>query len=166
MIAKKICLLGSFAVGKTSMIKRFVDSIFSEKYHTTIGVKIDKKLIHCQDQDVQMLIWDIEGLDDFSDFKQSYLRGAAGFFLVIDSTRPDSLTVAQEIHRQTREIIGDTPFIALLSKMDLLNEQRVTPEDIAAHCDGHWEVIQTSAKTGENVDYAFHRLAEKILMAE
>ena len=75
MIQKKICLLGGFAVGKTSLIRRFVTGMFSELYHTTIGVTIEKKTLLVGDQDVTLMIWDLYGEDDFQNMRESYLRG-------------------------------------------------------------------------------------------
>ncbi len=163
MITKKICLLGSFAVGKTSLVRQFVEGIFSEKYHTTIGVKIDKKRLLCADQEVQLMIWDIEGRDEFSAFRESYLRGATGFFLVVDCTRPDSLQVAEEILDNINVAIGPVPFIVLLNKSDLVNEIRLEQEDIEKLQSVGWELIHTSAKTGVGVEEAFYRLTEKML---
>ena len=87
MIQKKICLLGGFGVGKTSLVSRFVHSIFSDKYLTTVGVKIDKKRVDLGSQQVDLVIWDIYGEDDFQKVRMSYLRGASGYLLVADGTR-------------------------------------------------------------------------------
>ncbi|OZG72860.1 GTP-binding protein [Hahella sp. CCB-MM4] len=163
MIAKKVCLLGSFAVGKSSLIRRFVESIFSDKYHTTIGVKIDKKVVRSQDQDVQLMIWDIEGKDEFSTYRQSYLRGAAGYFLVVDGTRPDSVSVAKEWHDMVLQQGLKLPFILLVNKSDLFYDQRLNEDDLVELSSMGWEILLTSAKTGENVDYAFERLTTKLL---
>lgn len=93
MIQKKIVMLGSFAVGKTSLVARYVRSIFSEKYLTTIGVKVDKKEVALGDglPTVLLLLWDIYGDDEFQAIRPSLLRGASGYFLVADGTRPSSL---------------------------------------------------------------------------
>ncbi|MCP5161930.1 MAG: GTP-binding protein [Hahellaceae bacterium] len=163
MIAKKVCLLGSFAVGKTSLVRRYVDSLFSEKYLTTIGVKIDKKVVSCAGQDIQLMIWDIEGRDDFSEFRSSYLRGASGYFLVLDATRPDSLAVATEIYEHIQMTMGNLPLVALLNKIDLVNEKRLDINEINELQHHHWDVITTSAKTGENVNEAFQLLTQKML---
>ncbi len=163
MIAKKICLIGSFAVGKTSLVRRFVESIFSEKYQTTIGVKIDKKIVQIPSQDVQLMIWDMEGRDEFSQHRTSYFRGAAGYFLVIDSTRPETLEVALETQEELQGQLGELPFIALITKRDLTEQRRLDPHRLATMEESGWEILETSAKTGINVERAFQRLAEKIL---
>lgn len=74
MIKKKVCMLGAFAVGKTSLVERFVKSIFSEKYVTTVGVKIDKKSMQFDNEQIELLLWDIHGEDEFQKVRPSYLR--------------------------------------------------------------------------------------------
>ena len=91
MIQKKICMLGGYAVGKTSLVSRYVSSMFSEKYMTTIGVKIDKKGVDTEKDRVELVIWDIYGQDDFQKVRMSYLRGASGYLLVLDGTRGGTL---------------------------------------------------------------------------
>jgi len=74
MISQKICLLGAPAVGKTSLARRFVFSTFSDKYHSTIGVKIDKKSIVVDDMDVNLIIWDVQGEDRYQKVLGAYLE--------------------------------------------------------------------------------------------
>ena len=83
---KKVCMLGAFSVGKTSLVKRFVQSIFSETYLTTVGVKIDKKNVELSDRIVTLILWDLAGEDDIASLRMSYLRGSAGYVLVADGT--------------------------------------------------------------------------------
>ena len=82
MLQKKICMLGGFSVGKTSLVRRFVQSIFSETYLTTVGVKIDKKSVVLSDKTVDLILWDLAGEDDIGSFRLSYVRGASGLVLV------------------------------------------------------------------------------------
>lgn len=164
MISKKICLLGSFAVGKTSLVKRFVEGQFSERYLTTIGVKIDKKELLVADQSLKFVIWDLEGRDEFTELRASYLRGAAGYFLVADCTRPDTLKVALELHRQVGDVLGDRPFVFLLTKTDLQEERRLGTDEVNALREKGWLVLETSAKTGHNVELAFEQLGKQLLV--
>lgn len=97
MIQKKICLLGGHAVGKTSLVARYVKSIFSDKYHTTIGVKIDRKTLLLGERDVTLMIWDLAGEDEFREIEISYLRGASGYLIVVDGTRRSTLDTALSI---------------------------------------------------------------------
>ena len=100
MIQKKICMVGTFAVGKTSLVRQFVESVYSEKYHTTVGVKVDKKIMTVGENEVTLVLWDIEGATGSLELRQSYLRGAAGYLLVADGTRPDTITAAVQLQAE------------------------------------------------------------------
>ena len=126
MIQEKICMLGTMAVGKTSLVQRFVQSIYSDKYHTTVGVKIDKKLVQVDSQEMMMLLWDVEGAETAHELRKSYLRGAAGYLLVADGTRRDTLYKALEIQARAQETVGMVPFVFLINKSDLVNEWELT----------------------------------------
>src|SRR5271155_1143033 len=101
-LQKKICMLGGFSVGKTSLVKRYVQSVFSETYLTTVGVKIDKKIVDLSGQTVNLILWDVAGEDDVSALRMSYLRGASGYVLVADGTRPATLDVALSLRDRVR----------------------------------------------------------------
>jgi len=163
MIQKKICMLGASAVGKTSLVKRFVESIYSDKYHTTVGVKIDKKQVQIDEQEMTLLLWDIEGAETKQDLRKSYLRGAAGYLVVADGTRNDTLYKALEIQTQAQDTIGNVPYILLLNKADLTEQWSISDHEIAALTDKNWQIIKTSAKTGVGVEEAFLRLAQKMM---
>lgn len=163
MIQKKVCMLGSFAVGKTSLVSRFVKSIFSEKYLTTVGVKIDKKVLNLDGDDVQLMLWDLQGEDEFNRVRMSYFRGASGFLLVADGTRPETLDIALELKERVDDSVGDLPFIMLLNKADLEEDWEIGPEPTAALDGRGWTVMKTSAKTGQNVEQAFQALTGKML---
>lgn len=156
-------MLGSFAVGKTSLVRQFVDSIFSEKYHTSIGVKIDKKIVMLGTTEVNLMLWDIHGEDEFQKIQASYLTGTSGYLLVIDGTRSNTMTVARELNQFTVRHVGDLPFIVLINKNDLSDEWEIGNEELNLLKAMGWEIIKTSAKTGEGVEEAFKRLAVKML---
>ena len=105
-VQKKICMLGSFSVGKTSLVKRYVESVFSESYLTTVGVKIDKKTVALGDRTVNLILWDLAGEDDLSSLRMSYLRGAAGYVLVADGTRPATLDLAVSLRQRVEADYG------------------------------------------------------------
>ena len=109
MIQKKVCILGPTGVGKTSLVKQFVESIFSEKYKTTIGVKIDKKQVNKEGRGVQLLLWDLEGIDRYCGFNPRYLRGASAYIIVVDQTRSQSLLEGIEILEMAKEHYPDIP---------------------------------------------------------
>jgi hypothetical protein len=163
MIQKKICMIGSFAVGKTSLVKRFVESIFSDKYLTTVGVKIDKKVLEVDGRQTMLMLWDLEGQDNFAMLKLSYLRGAAGYLLVADGTRAETLKTAAELQGKVESSVGKVPFLLLVNKSDLAEQWEAVDEDLDKLAGDGWTVLKTSAKTGENVEEAFTDLARRML---
>lgn len=165
MIQKKVCMLGTFAVGKTSLVRRFVESIYSDKYHTTVGVKIDKKVVKIDESELMLVLWDIEGSETENEMRMSYLRGAAGYLLVADGTRQDTLYKAVALQERVTETIGPVPFLLLMNKADLTDEWSITERETAALHEKGWEVIQTSAKSGFGVENAFHSLAKRLAEA-
>jgi small GTP-binding protein len=164
MIQKKICMLGSFAVGKTSLVARFLTQGFSEKYHTTVGVKIDKKTVRLRDTPVDLILWDLQGEDSTQQVYQSYLRGMSGYLLVIDGTRRASLETAMRIREAVASIQGPgVPFLALVNKLDLEKDWEVREEDLQRLGSQSWTILKTSAKTGEHVEEAFLWLANQVM---
>lgn len=163
MIQKKVCMVGAFATGKTSLVARFVSSIYSEVYQTTVGVKIDKKLVNLGDQEVSLILWDIQGEDDFQKLRLSYLRGLSGYLLVVDGTRRDTLDKALAIQQSVEQSTGDAPFILILNKSDLKEEWEIDDTAIEELSQRGWIVIQGSAKTGQGVEEAFLTLAQKMV---
>lgn len=162
MIQKKICLLGAFAVGKTSLVSRFVKSIYSDQYLTTVGVKVDKKTVMLGDQEICLIVWDLAGEDEFQKVRMDYLRGASGYLLVADGTRLATLETSRMLRHRVAESVGDIPFVFLLNKTDLSAEWEIDDQAISDCRAAGWQVVKTSAKTGEGVEEAFKLLAEKI----
>jgi small GTP-binding protein len=155
-------MLGAFAVGKTSLVSRFVSSLFSEEYLTTIGVKIDKKMVDVAGTPVGLMLWDIAGEDDLQSVRMSYLRGASGYLLVIDGTRTNTVETARSLAARATEAIGDVPFVVALNKCDLPDEWELDPATVDALEDEGWTLVTTSAKTGDGVEEAFRRLAWRV----
>ena len=163
MIQKKICMLGSFAVGKTSLVAQFVHSIYRDQYLTTVGVKIDKKLVRVGDDEVSLILWDLHGEDEFQKIRTAYLRGSSGFIFVADGTRKSTLEKVDELHRSAFDAVGEVPFVVLVNKADLEPEWDVDREALEAVAARGWQVQRTSAKTGLGVDEAFLGLASRML---
>jgi small GTP-binding protein len=160
VIQKKICLLGGFGVGKTSLVARFVHSIFSDKYLTTLGVKIEKKSVALERETVDLIIWDIHGEDDFQKVNMTYLRGAAGYLLVVDGTRRGSLDTALSLHDTAQKTIGSVPFMMAINKADLENSWEIEPSSLERL---GFPVVKTSAKTGTEVEETFAALARAMV---
>jgi small GTP-binding protein len=163
VIQKKVCLLGAYGVGKTSLVSRYVHSLFSEKYMTTIGVKIDKKSVDLEKDRVDLVIWDIYGQDDFQKVRMSYLRGASGYLLVIDGTRGPTLDIALSLQESAEQTVGKVPFIIAVNKADLSGQWEVADRDLMQLTNRGWRVIKTSAKTGGAVEAAFTSLAQAMV---
>lgn len=163
MIQKKICMLGGFAVGKTSLVARYVTSMFSEKYLTTVGVKIDKKQVAVDGKDVTLMLWDIYGQDDFQNVQASQLRGMSGYLLVVDGTRRATLETARQVQAKATAAVGEVPFILLLNKSDLAAQWEIDQQAFFKLAEQGWHVIRTSAKTGDGVEDAFTSLTRAML---
>jgi small GTP-binding protein len=159
---KKVCMVGSFAVGKTSLVRRFVESIFDERYHTTIGVKVDKKVVAVGPRRLQIMLWDLAGEDEATPIQLSYLRGAAGYILVADGLRIGTLDKSRELRRRVEDAAGPLPFVLAINKSDRRNEWQV--DDHTIHeLSNSWVVFETSAKTGQGVEELFRELAIRLL---
>lgn len=163
MIQKKVCMLGAFAVGKTSLVQRYVRSVFSEKYHTTLGVKVDQKSVSVDGQDLSLMIWDIHGEDEFQKVRASYLRGASGCLLVVDGTRGTTLTTAVSLGRLTEETVGKVARVLVINKSDLRQDWEVDEKALAKLTAEGWTIVESSAKTGQGVEEAFTALAGQVL---
>ena len=165
MMQKKICMLGASGVGKTSLISRFVSSLFSDKYHTTVGVKVDKKVVSLDGDDITLVLWDLYGQDEFQTVRTSYLRGASGYLLVADGTRQQTLEVVRSLQKTAEGVVGRVPFVLVLNKTDLEQEWQVDDHALVRIADDGWPIIRTSAKTGAGVEDAFLRLTRDMVVA-
>jgi small GTP-binding protein len=137
-----------------------VNDAFSDKYLTTVGVKLSKKIVTIGSEAVQLILWDLNGEDKFQRLSTSYLRGSAAYFLVIDGTRPATEETALVLHRRARAALGDIPFIILLNKSDLTDDWAVTDEMIENYDANDWIHLRTSAKSSEGVEDAFYQIAQ------
>lgn len=158
-------MLGSFAVGKTSLVRRYVDSIFSENYVTTIGVKIDKKVMSIDDTDLSLVLWDVYGEDNHQSVLPSYLRGMAAYILVIDPSRSATFESAKNLQTLVLDTLGPKPFVLVLNKSDIKDQweyhEGIYKELSAAAVD----TIETSAKTDTGVDDVFLSVGRALVQA-
>ena len=162
---RKICLLGSFAVGKTSLVRQAVHSIFDERYHATIGVLIEKKELQLPGGVATLVVWDVCGEDDSKEIRTSFLRGTSGVLLVADGTRPKTIDIAAQHYQLIEQVVGSVPAILLLNKSDLKDEWEYREQQLQESGLQRFPHFLTSAKTGENVEEAFSSLAAQIFTA-
>jgi small GTP-binding protein len=160
MLKKKICMVGQFGVGKTSLVRRFVDSIFDERYLTTIGVKIDRKDVHIDGQPLTLMLWDLAGEDDLAPFNVSHLRGASGYILVADGCRSATLEKAAELQQRIAQLLGPMPFVLVVNKTDLRDRWEVQSVQVAQY---GWPTFETSAKLGSGVEEMFLGLGAALI---
>lgn len=165
-ITSKICVIGEFAVGKTSTVERFVNSQFSDKYLTSIGVKVDTKNLSTGGIDLKLVIWDIAGTDKFGEVEYAYLRGASGYIMVADGTRFNTVTAVQALQSQVVASYGELPCVFLINKSDLSHDWEVTDENMGLLRRDCKDIFVTSAKTGDQVDQALSRLAALIIESD
>lgn len=165
---KKICLLGDYSVGKTSLIRRFVHNRFDDKYISTIGVNVSRKTVNVSPADnvveITMMIWDMAGGEEFSQMQGSYLRGADGAMLVCDLTRAQTLDHLEIQAHNFLRINPTSKLVIVANKKDLVNQMILTGDQldtVAAAFDTRY--FRTSAKTGDDVESAFRFLAELLL---
>ncbi|MBX3701217.1 MAG: GTP-binding protein [Dokdonella sp.] len=151
----KVCLLGDFGVGKTSLVARFVRSTFAAKYLTTVGVKVDSKEVSRPGRDpVKLVLWDIAGSNALDGVSASYLRGAAAVLLVADGTREATLAAALDLLMQARTLLPSAAAVLAVNKFDLVERWEVGPPTLA-QLRRSLPVIETSAATGIGVEQAF-----------
>lgn len=163
-IQKKICLLGEFAVGKTSLVRRFVEGRFDDRYLSTIGVKISRKPVQLPNGRINLLLWDLAGSDEFNgQIRANYLRGAAGALIVCDLTRPETLSGFQRYMEQIQAVGLSIPVIFVGNKTDLTELRAISDEQLhTAAQEFGGQAFLSSAKTGYNVEEIFYRLAVEI----
>ena len=157
--SKKVILLGNFGVGKTSLVRQYVFHKFSDDYMTTIGVRIDKKVVSANNSEVSLIIWDIAGESTHQKIPDSYKLGAHGIIYVIDVLRPSTYQSIEDEILSLQNLLPNAPIIKVANKIDLLTEKEraeiVNDLPLA-------DYVLCSAKNGENVEMAFHKLAEEL----
>lgn len=160
-VIKKICLLGDGAVGKTSLIRRYVYDFFDDKYIKTIGTKVTKKTLTLSDKlTLTLLIYDILGQKDYERLHKLYYRGSSGALVVSDVTREDTLENMSHWAKSLRDGVGDIPLVFICNKTDL---KKTTTKAIADRARPfNASCFLTSAKTGKNVENAFKSLSEML----
>jgi small GTP-binding protein len=167
VVQKKICMLGAFAVGKTSLVRRFVEGRFDDRYLSSIGVKINRKPVIVRGTTVNLIVWDLAGSEDYNGLQASYLQGAAGGIVICDLARASTLRSWEHYTRRLREF-NPTARVALAANKADLEARELSDDELrraSATCcgDSNLPYFVSSAKTGENVDQVFRWLAEQLL---
>lgn len=162
VIQKKACLLGDFSVGKTSLVRRFVEGRFDDKYLSTIGVRISRKTLLRSSGPLNLLLWDLAGAQEFNT-QSSYLVGVAAALIVCDLTRAETLVSCAKYVQQVRAVNRNAPLVFVGNKADLTAAHAITEAELRAYSKTlGGAYVLTSAKLGSNVERAFELLAEKI----
>lgn len=163
---RKVCLLGDFAVGKTSLVRRFVYDKFEADYLATIGVHVSRKEITLgeETQQVALVLWDLAGGETFSQMEEAYYRGGAGALLVADVTRPDTFRILNTYATTFTRINANASLTLAFNKSDLLPdlaEHRRTMEELSVRWGAPF--FLTSALDGRNVEETFRALAKRVM---
>ncbi len=160
MTSKKVILAGSFGVGKTSLFNQFIYNKFDDKYLTTIGVKVNKKVVNINGRELSILLWDIAGEVSQDKVPVTYFLGASGVIYVFDLSRPTTYkNIAEDIEYLKDildggviRVVGNKKDLVSDEQLEIIREQLELPFDIA-----------TSAKTGENVEELFFDIGKALL---
>jgi len=157
--SKKICMLGTFGAGKTSLVRRFVHGIFEEKYLSTIGVHLSHKALSDSVTGIQfnLIIWDLAHIEKFTAATRNYFRGAAAAIIVLDLTRESSFAEKQIRIKEFTESNPEAALVFAGNKTDLLDSHEQAESELQAFA-ARWQApaVLTSAKTGENVEALFN----------
>ncbi len=160
-IQRKICILGDFSVGKTSLVRQYVEGIFDDQYLSTIGVKVSRRIVDVSDEKkVTLIIWDVAGSEEFNGKHTSYLQGSSAALLVCDLTRSVTLPTLRKYVQRMREVEPAAVFVVIANKSDLADQFEVTLGEVKSFANEiQSPCFVTSAKTGEHVEEAFTQLA-------
>lgn len=153
-------MMGAYGAGKTSLVRRFVESLFDERYHTTVGVKIDKKVLTVNSTAIMLMIWDLAGGDEIELTRVSHLRGATGYIIVVDGCRGWTLARGRVLQERIVADFGDLPNVVAVNKADLRDMWEIDDLETLGRAKN---VFFTSAKTGDSVQEMFESLAIKML---
>jgi len=158
----KLVFLGEGAVGKTSLVGRYVYDSFEGDYLATIGTDIHVKTVQLEDTAVKLVVWDIAGQDDFAQLRKAYYQNASGAFFVYDCTRPETLSRIDEWVKTLHDVTDKIPLVLLENKIDL--DSKVDPKEIEKTVKKYGlTFVRTSAKEDTNVEEAFKQITREIL---
>jgi len=156
---RKVCMVGAAGVGKTSLVQRFVHSIFSPSYLTTVGVRIDQKIVTVEGRHVTMMLWDTAGEEEGVRMDLKHVRGAHGLIIVADGCRATTLATALDLRDRIYDKIGRRPTALAVNKFDLYSEWQIKQETLESLSANGVDTFMTSAASGKAVPEIFSYLA-------
>lgn len=162
-IRRKICFLGTPGVGKTSLVRRFVEGRYSEDYEQTVGIVISRKIVTVGESAVELAIWDHEGKHSWPQYTPAYISGASGLVFVCDSTASSTLDDVLAARQEARGYLGVRPSILFTNKSDRIPDWEITSTQLNEAAQYEWSIHKASAKTGENVEEAMQALADLLV---
>jgi len=164
MEQRKICMLGAFGAGKTSLVSRYATGSFAADQPGSLGVRIEKMPVQTPTGDMTLVIWDMVGANRYQTVQTSYLRQASAYLLVLDGTNADTANAAIDVHQSVQDLMGPIPYLVVVNKVDEIQNwihQAQTPW--SALQGGAIDVLETSAKTGAGVEHAFETVAHALV---
>jgi len=173
VVKLKICMAGEGAVGKTSLIRRYVLDQYDDRYVATLGTKITKKTVMVDNPrgpgqiQADVILWDIMGTSTLRELlKEAYYHGAQGILAVADLTRQDTLGALDEWARSIRSVAGDIPTFGVVNKIDLAGQRAIPAAEVEAFFTKRgWPWAYSSAKTGRGVEESFVGLVRLVLQS-
>jgi GTPase SAR1 family protein len=156
-------MLGAPGVGKTSLVRRFVEGRFDEGHDSTIAIAVHKGILELGDITLELMLWDPGAHEASGQYNASFISGASGLMFVVDPTKPRTLDHLLEIQAKGRGFIGARPSMLVVNKIDLTEGSGLSPAQLGAAGKLDWYITKASAKTGDNVESAFGKLAEMML---
>ena len=163
----KLVIIGDSGVGKSCILLRFADDTFTDNYYSTIGVDFRFKCVDIGERKCKLQIWDTAGQERFKTVTSAYYRGADGIIIVFDQTDQESFNNIQNWIDDISKYSTEEPAkLIIANKDDIANEKKIVKSEDISELEKKTglEVIKTSAKTGENIDYAFKKLTQKLLI--